>query len=1684
MLKKSLNNIEDKRVIRGSGGGSKKKSRTPVETQDTVASNTRATIIDLLGEGVIGGLINGAKSIYIDKVALESPDGTRTFNNVEYDVRTGTQDQSVMPKYNTLQTPFNVNVEAKHHNNVTVALQSDDNDYVKFIIEFPSLFSVNQKNGDRKGSTVKFKFMMSYITKSGEVVGMHDVTVEGATGPEITISQKQNSVWYKSFLIKIPKGHRNYQMRFVRLSQDEDGSYVSNRTIVNSYIEILNTPFNYPNSAVIGITVNAEDFGNKMPERAYLVGGMYIRVPSNYDDRTNTYNGYWDGTFQLLVSENPAWILFDLITNERYGLGHYVKPYMFNLSLLYQIGVYCDGLVSDGRGGKEKRFTLNTVIAGREEAFSLITDIVSVFRGMVFWSGGMINVIQDKPKDPSFLITNSNVVDGDFNYQGSARKDRPSIALVTWNNPDDYYERGIEYVEDSEAIARFGSRVTEVTAFGCTSQAQAHRLGLWTLYTARYETDLISFKMTQEAAFLMPGDICKLQDKYRAGEKQSGRIVDATLNSITLDFEINIKSNSFVQIATGDGKFVERDIIETGPTTIITFVKPLDELPVKNAVYIVSAPTLKPLTVRVISVSMNSEDNLYDIVVLEYNPSKFAAIDEGAVLQKEITTNIDPTNFKPENMVVTETTYLSSPGNLGVKLIVSWDGRSPEYVFSWRRVDNDENIWYTESLLKSQQIEILNVAENGQYDFQVYGISASGLHTEPLFGTHRVAGTSTPPNAPTQLTAVGDYRSVILSWANPDSVDIDHINIYVSNTDDFSKAQLLIAISATTYTHTGLEDNVTRFYWLRAVNKRGMQSPLNSNIGTKATTTEVLSYLQGKITESELGKELIAKIEEKPDFSELESHIGKIEEQINQANNNVTNDINDLNDFVQNEIDNINQLYKEQKTITSKHDKNIKSNTSAISAIGESITDLEDQFASAQTEITTLETDLVDAKKNIRANTAATTALKTNVKKLGDKIVTQSSDITLLQNDVTDAVNKISANSVAVTDLNTKVEQHENQINTTNTSVTKLEGRINDVETGLESTSTALTQLNTTVINQGKNISSQGSAITTVQSKLDGDLSNLFENPNASSSKLYIPDSKIVPVPKTITGVHLANVFKFSNRWNNALAYIPVVAGETYSFSIYTATDDKTAPDIGIGFHMYDKNKTNSTYQNAVVRKSVVAKNSSWTRMTGLITIPKDKAFAKIAIFLEKDVADKKSYWYAGSISVTNAAVYNELKPLIDAGATATSSLNTIVQQQGDKITSQGSAITSVSASLARRSVFKLKSAGYGGDLINLTGVFDKDNSRIVAPSRSYCVIQFKSEDNGIVNVSESKTFDVYDSADNAKAMVDYISKISIGTYVAIITNDEPSQNREYLYNAIEELGGTRESLSKLIRRSAYILLGQKGLTKGSAVELYSNVLDSKLSCMWTEVAAEFINGAMVNLGGATGASQMAGATASAVTSLEATVEQQGKDIIAKGQQITRLQSDVNGNKSSIANTNTTVSKLNETVATMNTTLRSEINNVSATVSQNAKTIANVDGKLNSMWTVKTQVSSNGQTYVAGIGLSTDSTGYSQFLVQADRFALMNTGANTVTTPFVIDGGTTYINSAMIKKASINSAMIGGAIQSDNYVPNKLGWILRKDGNFEINSSFEGGGRVLLNSDGLTVFDERGVARVKLGKLW
>ncbi|HHH3206650.1 TPA: phage tail protein [Klebsiella pneumoniae] len=1065
------------------GGGS---SRTPVEANDTVNSRAMASVLDLLGEGVIGGLIDGAKSIFLNDTPLQNSDNSYNFSGVTWWFRDGSQDQSVIDGFDFIETPKSVGRQLKQTSQVNVSLDSADSDRVRVVMKFPSLRSIDKKSGDTNGTTVQFKFQID----AGNGGGFVDVVAEGESNATISLTAKKTGVYYRSYVLDLPKPAKAYTLRAIRLTEDHtDNSYLYDDTYIDSIGEIVNTSLNYPNSALVGLKINSEQFGSSMPTRSYLIKGLKIRVPSNYNADTNSYDGNWDGTFKLASSSNPAWILFDLLTNTRYGLGQFVQESMINIGELYQIGRYCDAFVDDGFGGKEKRFAINTQITSRQDAYRVVQDIAGAFRGMVYWAGGMVHITQDSPADPVMLFSNSNVVNGSFAYKGSARKDRYSVALITYNNKEDGYKQSVEYVEDQEAIKRYGIRKTESVAFGCTSRGQAHRVGLWTLYTSRMESDVITFAVGMDSVFLMPGDIVLIADKFRAGRRNSGRIIGYTSNSIKLDAPVDLTSvGNHITFLSAEGKMVGRDILENGKNiTTVTFKTALssNETPVSDAVWVIAQPDLTPLQARVVSVAEGDDGTSFNITAIQNNPTKYEAIDSGAQLIPQNTTVLDPTFSKPSGLAITEGTYLSSPGNLSVSLTATWQGKSAQYYISWRRSDaGNVSNWKSERVTE-EQFELRGVAENGQYDFQVYAVSVGGRKTDPISITYKVLGTMTAPEAPTGLTAVGDYRSIVLNWVNPASVDLDHIEVLASKTNDKSKAQLIAKVSGTTFSHNGLEDSVTWYYWVRAANKRGMLSALNSPLATTATTRDVLSFLKNKITESELGQDLIADINSKAVATEVDAAI-------DEAKSETKAQVDDAR------TEAANAVKSAKEALSTAIDKETKDRAQAIAnettARNKAIADEASIRATAISNEVTARTNAIAAEVEARTKAVADEATA-RARAVSDEAIARASAIT--DSVAVEASNRAKAVSDATAALDAKISKEARDrasavsaldIKTANAINTETLNRISSIEDEARARADALLQEKN---NRQSEISNLSTQVQTVNESLAQQISQI-----------------------------------------------------------------------------------------------------------------------------------------------------------------------------------------------------------------------------------------------------------------------------------------------------------------------------------------------------------------------------------------------------------------------------------------------------------------------------------------------------------------------------------------------------------------------------------------------------------------
>lgn len=714
-------------LIIGSGGGKKKKSRVAQEAPDNLRSTQYAEIVDLLCEGEIEGLVDGAKSIFLDETPLQNPDGTYNFDSFNWSLVPGTQEQGALPGLREPGAEIGVATEVKFNNPVTRQVSNPEIDAVRVTISFPALTHQNTSNGDLNGTSVQIAI---------------DVQVDGGGFVQKvidTITGKTTSGYQRSYYIRLPVGSAR-DVRVRRLTADSTTVALQNQTIWSTYTEVIETSLRYPNSALVGIRIDAEQFSG-IPTRGYDVKLLKVRVPSNYDPTTRTYSGIWNGSWSAPVwTDNPAWCWYDLVTEERYGLGSFIDAAVIDKWELYEIARYCDELVPDGFGGFEPRFTLNIYLQTREEALKVVQQLAAVFRSMVFASTAGIMVTQDRPTDPAKQFTVANVVDGLFTYQGTARNTRHTVALVAWNDPEDMFRQKVEYVEDPDSIAKFGVRETEVVALGCTSRGQAHRLGKYILYSEQYETETVTFRTGLEGLGIAPGDIIQTSDSARSGERMGGRILAASTSQVTIDAPLTMKPGRTykLHVILPTGALEERGVIFNGveqTVTTLNLTAPLSIAPQVMAMWIVEASDVLPEWWKVMGIT-EVEPHIVEVTALYHHPDKFAAIDYGTKLQPRPSSTIKFKQSPVTNVTARTTTYQVNPTTFSTRIIVSWtaplEGAS-YYIVQYRRGSDN---WKTLET-SSPSIDIDNVLD-GAYEIAVIAVNSIGRQSVPALITHTV----------------------------------------------------------------------------------------------------------------------------------------------------------------------------------------------------------------------------------------------------------------------------------------------------------------------------------------------------------------------------------------------------------------------------------------------------------------------------------------------------------------------------------------------------------------------------------------------------------------------------------------------------------------------------------------------------------------------------------------------------------------------------------------------------------------------------------------------------------------------------------------------------------------------------------------------------------------------------------
>ncbi len=813
-----MNKITDVIGAGGGGGGKGGGGDTHVfhEDPNSLRSKSIAKIIDLLCEGEIGGLVNGGKSIFLDNTVLQNEDDSYNFSGVSWLSRNGTPAQDYIPGFSSVENEASVGVEVTNSASVTRTIVGDNLDAVRVKIRIPQLTRSDTTNGDLYGTSVRVTIDLK--PNGGSFVQVKDDTIQG-----------KNVVPYeREYRIELPAGGSPWDIRVNRLTADSAVASLVNKTYWSSYASIIDAKVQYVDSALVGLTVDAEKFGTSVPARAYEIYGLIIKVPSNYDAETRVYTGIWDGTFQLAYSNNPAWVMYDILTNTRYGLGGKIDAVQVDKWALYTIGQYCDEYVDDGFGSTEPRFTFNGVLNSRQEAYSVINAIASAFRGMVYWGSGAITATQDSPADATKLVTPANIIDGSFSYSGSALKARHTAAVVTWNDPDDGYRASVEVVEDVAAINSLGWRQIDVVAFGCTSRGQARRYGKWLLDSEQNATELVTYKASFDHADLRPGEIISVADPDYAGARMGGRIVSATSTQIVVDAvpSFSDSATDSIIVVLPDGSIETKEISSIVGSTITIFGS-FSQTPQANALWIISTAAVEPRKFRVLSVA-EVQNNIFEVTAILHDTTKYARVEQ----------NIQ---FDTGSFTLVKTGPLPTITEIGVQEYLYLAGSTPKsaaiisytppsdaraYLFESEVLRPGEVVYRPIDITQETSVKIEDTVA-GIYYIRVRSLSAFGLRSSWFVRDFNLSGLLAPPTNVTTLTLKLNNSQLLLEWTGVSDLDLAGYNIHfnsITNGDaTWENSQVLVANVSKNLTSISLPAR-TGTYLIKAIDTSGIES--------------------------------------------------------------------------------------------------------------------------------------------------------------------------------------------------------------------------------------------------------------------------------------------------------------------------------------------------------------------------------------------------------------------------------------------------------------------------------------------------------------------------------------------------------------------------------------------------------------------------------------------------------------------------------------------------------------------------------------------------------------------------------------------------------------------------------------------------------------------------------------------
>ena len=819
------------------GGKSQGSARTPHEAPDSLRSSQRLRAIGLISLGPIKGPANKWKSTYFDNTPIQNANGVDdndessfNFKNTEIAYTLGTQDQMPLQGFEMSEREVSVGAEIKNVTPVTRTVIDPDVTRLRITCGVSALFSQNE-NGDTEGTSVSL-----------------EILINGQSRTVKNINGKSSSRFYRSYIIdNLPP--KPFTITVKRLTADSKSQRLQNGTHWVSYTEIIDTKLSYPNMALIGIKTDSR-YNPNFPNVNLLLYGRLVKVPSTYNPETRTYEpGIWRGDWKEEWTDNPAWIFYDLVTNSLAGLGKRIGEYGLDKFQLYQIAKYCDELVDDGYGGKEPRMVSNLWITEQRDAYNVLSDMASVFRSIAVWNGTQFSAIQDRTSDPVCLYTQSNVVDGKFSRQFAAGKTIFTAVEVEYADERNFYQKAVEYVADDLMIARYGYNVKKITAYGCTSRGQAHRYGKWVLETSRLEQCTITFVVGRQGLLHLPGDIIEIADNDFAGKTLGGRVVAINGKKVTLDQPVEITADSYLSYLNDEMQLVKIKIInvDNANKSVIT----LETNPVGLNVmddWVLKTPQVSTQLYRALGITEN-DDGSYTITALQHEPQKEAIVDGSASFVPVVTTMHNGLTKVTNADVV----YSAD----GIRL--TWSVPTTDTILTYEvRLYRNGKVFKTYLNLKNPEISFEGLPD-GSYIAEIRAKNQSGQLSDPVTRSFEIN-----LNIPRFVTKSLLF-AIELDWDLPKTFTPGFsTEIWRSNTNDISTAVKVATLPypQSNYVINGVPLSTGYYFYLRGVDKQGNKGEFTEAVFGEAdhNPDNLLNALEGKITKSQLGQELINSI--------------------------------------------------------------------------------------------------------------------------------------------------------------------------------------------------------------------------------------------------------------------------------------------------------------------------------------------------------------------------------------------------------------------------------------------------------------------------------------------------------------------------------------------------------------------------------------------------------------------------------------------------------------------------------------------------------------------------------------------------------------------------------------------------------------------------------------------------------